>query len=475
MPLFRTHPFSKAFLLGAALGAGLWTAGVAAEEPAPVPELASETSDQLNDAFRPAFDAKDWDKALAALDVILPKVPADSYDAAWIFSTKATLCENKNDPVLALQNMDRALAIDDRKHYFDKQTKDALLYMISQYSYSEAVTTKDTISKGQFFARAVETLERWLGQVDSRSLNQDNYYFIAAVYFALGQGAELGSEPKLDKPMMEKALVWVDRGLRSAIHPRDSFYQLKIAGLLQLGRMNDAAECIELQLKQKPDNRGFWQQLASIYLQLAQAAEEKKETTTSYSYYVRTIVTIERAQKLGFMNTPQENFSLVSVYTYIDQYSIAAELLDNGMRQDTIESKPQNWTTLGEWYQLIHREDKAVATFLTAVQLFPTNADVEYQLARVYLNSSDDAHAFEHIKACIAKGGTDKPHVGWLFYAYTALDLQKFDEALKGANQALDSAKKLGDTDAIKQAEKMIQSINGNMADIENRKQQMKH
>jgi len=62
--------------------------------------------------------------------------------------------------------------------------------------------------------------------------------------------------------------------------------------------------------------------------------------------------------------------------------------------------------------------------------------------------------------------------VGWLFYAYTAMDLQKFDEALKGAQEAAVAAKKVNATDAVKQAEKMEEAIKASVLDLENRRQQ---
>jgi hypothetical protein len=54
------------------------------------------------------------------------------------------------------------------------------------------------------------------------------------------------------------------------------------------------------------------------------------------------------------------------------------------------------------------------------------------------------------------------------------MDLQKYDEAKKGAREALAAATKIGATDAIKQAEQMEVTIDANLHDIENRKLQMK-
>ncbi len=248
---------------------------------------------------------------------------------------------------------------------------------------------------------------------------------------------------------------------------------MKVAGLYQQNRFKEMAQYLELELKHKPDAKNNWQQLAITYLQLASAAEDKKDSKTANSYYIRAILTFERAQKLGFMTTPKENYNLVTIYSSISQFSIACDLLETGLKNETIESTPQNWQLLGGWYQSIHRDDKAVETFLTAAKLFPTNAEMEYQLALVYLNIPKENEAFEHIKACLAKGGTEKPHVGLLMYAYTAMDLKKFDEALKAAGEAAEAAKKIGALDAVKQASKLEEAIKANIQDTESRKQQM--
>jgi len=476
MALFRIQSISTALLLAAALNAGSTTAGIAAQDPAAPPELSADTSDLLNSDFRPAYDGKDWDKSLAVLDSILTKADPESYDAAYVHRVEGTIyLQGKNNQILGLQHLEQALAIDDRKHYFNKKDVQEIIYSISQTAYGEAVQAKDLNIKARLFTKALQAVDRWIEHADLRSLNQDNFYYIAVVYFTFGQGTELGPDYHPDRAMMEKTMTWIDRGLQSVAKPHDTFYQLKIAGLYQLGRLGEMADYIELQVKQKPDNKGNWQELASIYQQLASSAEEKKDAAAAFSYYIRVILTFERAQKLGFMNTPRDNFNLVSFYSNINQFSYACERLDAGLKDNTIESTPENWAILGGWYQLIHRDDKAVHTFITAAELFPTNAEIEYQLAQVYLGIPDEAKAFEHIKACIAKGGTAKPHVAWLFYSYTAMDLQKYDEALKAAREAVQAAKKIGAADAVKQAEQMVDTIAANKQDLENRKLQLKH
>ena len=475
MALFRIPFLFRASLLAAGLSGSLSITGAAPSEPAAAPELASDTADVITTDFRPAYEARDWDKSLAVLQGILSKVDPESYDAAYVLRAEGTIyLTGKNNMTLGVQHLERALAIDDRKHYFAQKDVQEILYSISQSSFTEAASSKDPVARPQLFARTLTALERWLEHADSKSLNEDSIYYIAGVYFAFGQGVEVGTVQKTNKAMMEKALLWIDRGLRSAAHPHEALYVLKVAALFQLERLPEMADLIELELKQKPDNKGNWQELASIYQQLANSADEKKDTAAAFRYNVRVIVTLERAQKLGFMTTPVDNFTLAGFYANINQLSKASELLEKGLKEGTIESTPAHWEALGLWYQVIHRDDKAIQTFTAEAERFPTNAGIEYELARVYLGISDEPKALEHIKVCIAKGGTEKPYVGLLFYSYVAMHLQKYDEALKAAQEAAVAAKKAKDTDAIKQADQMEETVKANIQDQQNRMQQMK-
>src|ERR1017187_2326858 len=162
MALFRIQSLPAALLLTAALNV-VWPAvGRAAPDQPPAPELASDTSDTLNSDWRPAYDAHDWDKSLAVLAAIIPKVPAESYDAAYVYRAEALIyLQNKNNQTLGLQCLERSLAIDDHKHYFPQKDVQEILYNISQVSYGEAVTAKDPKIKRPLFERATQTLEQW--------------------------------------------------------------------------------------------------------------------------------------------------------------------------------------------------------------------------------------------------------------------------------------------------------------------------
>lgn len=231
MALLRKTLSLSALTIAALLAAGPGLARAAQEEP---PQLSEETQDTINETVRPASDAKQWDKVLTAVDGILAKVPADSYDAAVMYSIRAQTCLQKSDPTGALDALERGLVISDQHHYFSDKITEETVYNISQLSYQEGATTKDPKVQAECYAKTLAFLGRWLKGQDSTTLTQDNIQFIASVYFTLGQGMEVGGMQKTDVPLMEKALYWIDRGLRAAATPRDVFYQLKISALFQL-------------------------------------------------------------------------------------------------------------------------------------------------------------------------------------------------------------------------------------------------
>ncbi len=460
MVSLRTHLPLKALLAVVMLGVCLPLVGADQKEP---PQLTTYTNDQINDNLRPAIEAKNWDKALSVIDTVLAKVPAESYDAAIMYQIQAQMFLQKSSLTKALDALEHSQDLADRHQFFAEKNTLENVYNIAQLEYQVGASSKDPKVQKEYFGRTLTNLERWMKATDPHKYTQDNVQFISSVYFTIGQGGDINGVQKSDPEMLDKALHWIDVGLRSAIHPRDVFYQLKIAALVQLNRYKDAYELLELRLKQKPDNRSYWQQLAFTYMQLANMATEKHQDQDAYTYNVRAILTLQRAEAHGFMDSPKEHYNLVGLYFTIDQYSRACDLLSAGLKDGKIESTLQNWQLLAYSYQEQHQDKKAIETLVEAAKAFPNSGQLEYQIAQVYYGMNDEVQAFDHMKLCLAKGGTEKPQVGWMFDAFLAYDLKKYDEATKAANEAL----KYPETK--KDAARMLDAIKASLQDIKNR------
>jgi hypothetical protein len=461
MASFRTHFPLKALLVAAGLSTGLPVASLAAEEQ-PL-ELQDTTTTLVEELVRPGINAKDWDKAIMGIDAILPKLARDSYDEAYLNLMRSQFLMQKNDLHGALGSLERSLEIAERHpNYLEGKQKQEILWTASQINFQEASTSKDFKQQAVLYAKSDRELNEWLR--NAKNLTPEQIYFIAALYYAKGQGSETpGADQKPDAAMVEKALYWTEQGLRAGAHPRDNFYALKLAELIQLNRFSEAADFLELMVKMKPENRNYWQQLAATYLQLASNATDKHDDKAAYSYSIRSILAIERAQTHGFMNTPKENYSLVGIYFNIGQFSEACRLLEQGLKDNSIERTRPNYELLANSYQQLHREFKAVEILEQAAKVFPQSGQIEYEIAQTYYSIDKYRDAFEHIKKCVAKGGTEKPEMAWLFYAYVALDLKEYDAALMATNKASEYP------EAKAKAEQMKDAIKATLQDRENR------
>jgi len=240
----------------------------------------------------------------------------------------------------------------------------------------------------------------------------------------------------VDQAALKEARQIVEKGLSAAVKPREGFYQLLLTLQQQQNDLAGSTEILELLLKQSPNKKDFWQLLMASYLQLSDKA--KDDPTLSREFLVRAIVTAERAQTLGFLNTPKDNMNLVSLYLMANQFTKGTELLYNGMKGGKIESEPNNWRVLGRYYLEANLNKEAISVLEEASKLFPKNGEIELQLAQIYLQIEKPREALRHAKSAIEKGNFEstKPFSVHYLIAYTAYELGDLDESQRAIKVA---------------------------------------
>ena len=260
---------------------------------------------------------------------------------------------------------------------------------------------------------------------------------------------------KPDVKLIQRALDETEIGLKLAIRPKDTFYVLKLAALQQLGRTAETADMFELLIKQKPESSTYYQQLAATYLSSGQD--------------LRAALTIERAQAQGHMNTSQYHFNLVGIYFNLGQYEKAADLLESGLKSGTIESELKNWELYALCYQQLERPLKSIDVLKQAANAFPKSGQLEFMIGQAYHGLEKSEDALVHLQAAVTKGNLTKPHQAYMYLAYIAFELKKFDVALDAAKKA--AALPEGAKDPQTQA--MIKAIEDTIADREAKKAKM--
>jgi tetratricopeptide (TPR) repeat protein len=391
----------------------------------PIHNLGEKTSEAFG-KLKPLQDAKNWAGMLALLDGLIPTVGPTSYDMALILDMKAKLYATQELYSKAIEPWEKALQLSDANKYFDeKQTLDTV-YFLSQLNYQEGLSSKVPVQQQQFIRSAIGQLKRWLAE--TKKVTPEASMLYASMLF----NQAVANSEKVDRNLIQQARAEVERGLLLSIDPKEGFYALLLVILQQESDFQRASEVLEFLVKQFPQKKDYWPTLMAFYLNMANDKDEKKARAN----YIRAINTIERAQALGHMKTPKDNYNLVTLYITANQFSTANELLYAGLKSGTIESDAKTWGVLGYYYQQADKELQAIAILKEACQLFPTAGQLELQLGEIYRQQEKTKEAYNHYQSAVKKGNLDKPQVGYQLLAYSAFELDKMEEALNAVREA---------------------------------------
>lgn len=404
----------------------------------PAPASGSEPpslSDSVGDALsklRPLIDAKDWAGAEKLVDNLIPTVQPDSYDLSVLLDTKARLLIQANDYVNSLPVMEQALQIADRHNFNDASKEMEDLSLLSQLYYQAAGNAK-TPKDEQLadYGKAISYIERWF-TLSKKPSEETNVYYASVLY---NEALAINADHP-DPDLVQKTEGVVRKALKISIHPRDNLYLLLLATLQQQGKNAEAADVLEYMLKQNPANKNYWPELVSFYVNLAQSAD--KSTDDFRKYYVRAINALERAQALGYMTTPKDNFLLFTFYYDTAQFGTAADLLYQGLTTGTISGELNNWELLSTAYQQTNQEFKAIDVLKQATQKFPQNGNLDSQIAGIYLGLDKNEDAYTYEKLAVDTGNLDKSWVVYNTLAYLSFELGKLDESKAAIEKAIE-------------------------------------
>lgn len=407
--------------------------------------LADDTTEALP-KVKEASDAKKFPEALAILNGLIAKVPPGSFDEATLNQYKTQILLQMGEYAKAIEPIERSLALSDSKNppYFEDRVTRDLYFFLFQLYFQEANNTKNATLITSYYDKAQKAIEHWLKIAPETNPDAQMYYAQLLISRAML------NEKSPDKALLEKAVKEIDRGMLLSARPKDTFYLLKLVCLQQLDRNAESAELLELVVKQKPDNANYWQQLAALYLSLGKD--------------LRAIVTIERAQAHGFMNTPKDNFNLIGIYFNAAQYEKAAELLDKGLHGNLIENEPRNWELLSSAYQQLQRPLKAIEALQEGAKAFPKAGQLEFLTAQQYNQLEKPEEALKHAQLAISKGNLTKPFQAYLLLSFTAYQLKKFDIALDAAKKAAEYP------EGAKEGKNMEKALEEIIKDRENKK-----
>lgn len=409
-------------------GAGVLTPALQAQDEHA--QLEQATSDALS-KVKDMTDARDWEGALKMLAGQLPNVSPTSYDTAIITEVISKIQMQKGDYPKALTNMETALRLSDTYNYFDAKESQELVYYLALMYNQEGGGLKSPALQQQYLSKSTDYAKRWLDRTDRPATDPQRQEVMLFRVNVLYNRAVLTNP--VDLKLMKLCEAEIEKYLQLINHPKETFYVLYVAALQQEGNFARSAEILELLVKQYPAKKDYWSQLVQIYLNLGADGEKGRD------YNVRAIVTIERAQALGFMRTSKDNYTLVGLYFNVGQFGKATELLYTGLKSGAIESIQANWELLAYSYQQVDKPFQAIEVLKEAAKHFPKSGQLDYQIAQIYYSLEKPNESYQALNSAVAKGRLEKAYAVYNFQAYVAYELTKFDEAKIAVDKALAS------------------------------------
>jgi len=377
--------------------------------------------------IQPLIDGQDWAGVVALMKSILSYASPNSFDQALANDILSKAYLQLGDYASSLAPLEDAYNSAVANGLFDERSQLERLYLLAQLYYQEASTVKVPATQAQLFSKALGYIEKWISSQESPSADGRMFY-ISLLY----NQAVLDPQ-NISVGFLKKAQEQCREALQAELAPKEGLYLILLATLQQEGDLSRTVEILELLAKQYPAKQTYWQQLFATYSNLS---AEAKRPEDAESYNLRAIVTLERAQALGFMNTPKDNYNLVGIYFNIGQFGKATELLHAGLRSGAIEPDIKKWELLAYSFLQVNRELTAIEVLKEAIQQFPNSGQLDNQIAQIYYSLNQSEESYRYLNSALAKGGIDNIGAVHYFKAYICFELQKFDEALVAINLA---------------------------------------
>jgi hypothetical protein len=388
----------------------------------------SDEGSEAIQAIAKHFDENNFQKALDDAKKFRAKFKPDSFDYAYMCQMQAVSLVQLKDVTGSLEPFRTALELSDKHGYFTKAQNTELTFTVAQIYGQLASETKDAAGQQKYWGEAFNYARKWMEK--TTKINQEGVYFAAQAVYS--KAAAAGGE-SFDKELMRQAADLCNKALLLAIKPKEHALLLLVASLQQLDRLEESADYLELMVKLFPNNKQYWSQLANTYILIAEQKKEEKERNRSQ---LRAILTFERAQKIGLLNSPKDNYYLVGLLINTGQHDAAIDLMETSIRNGQLDGTEQNWQLLAQSYQEIKKDQKAIDTLKEASKLFPKNSALDVQIANLYYGLDKLPEALAFLRGAVAKG-VDKPGPTQVFIAYISLELKKPEDALAAATEAL--------------------------------------
>jgi tetratricopeptide (TPR) repeat protein len=354
-------------------------------------------------------------QSLDVLQSILDSSKFKPYEKAVAIQTMGYVFADKGDYTKTIQTFERAINTGD----LPPRVVSDLTYNLAQLNLAEDNPKK-----------ALQLLNRWFNEVEGEP---------AADAFALLAQTHLMLED------FKNAEVAIRKAIKQVEEPKKQWVRILLAILLQGERYKEARPILEDAVQRWPGEKAFWQQITAVYY----------ETNSEDLAFVAQ----EAMHIQGMLTTSKELSRMAQLYLYHGVPIKAANILDKGLKDGSIEKTMKNYEMLANAFMHAREWQKSISPLTIAADK-SDDGKLYLQLGQSYLQDEKWKDAESALEKAIKKGGLKDTGQTYLLLGITRTKLEKWEPAMK-------SFRKAGDFDDVaKDAFRWIRSIERKLAEI---------
>lgn len=263
----------------------------------------------------------------------------------------------------------------------------------------------------QDYAKSLSFLHQWQ-KANNKDLQASQHILFAQVYYQNKQYKESLGHINTAVSMTEA---------KSEL-PKEHWLILQRAAYYELKQPENVTKVIEklVKLYEKPQ---YWLQLAGMYGEIGQ---EKKQ-----------LGAMETAWQAGYITKPGDIVMLAQLYLYQQLPYKAAKVLDDAVAKGVVVAEEKHYQLMAQAYLQAREDDKAIPVLIKASEI-AEHGKFDAQLAQTYLNTEKWQQAIKFANQALERGNLDSNGNMLLVLGMAHFNLQQFDKSLKALAQASD-------------------------------------
>jgi tetratricopeptide (TPR) repeat protein len=376
------------------LFSGLFLASVPAlSSPDKSTEVSPEVFKKLQ-LVEQSIKSKTYNNAQQTLQSLLTEVKKGSYEEAAVLKSLASVYALQGQYAQGAEILSKAVNL----NVLPENQRQAALFNLGQLF----------IGAGQY-AKAIDTLKPWLAK--NPKLDSETHVMLANAYSQLKQYNE--------------ALRHIKLAIQTSNKPNQNWYQLQLALSYELKDYEAAAEVLRKLLSIYPDNKEYWQQLASVY---HLGKDPTKAVTVKHLAY-----------KKGLLNSEKDILDLVNLYIFVGSPYKAGQILAREIKNNRVSNDSKHLELLANTWMQAREYEKALEAFELASKL-NGKGDLYLKVGRIYFEQRKWDAAINAFQKALAKGGLNQPGQAYLLLGTSYYESKQHSKARQAFEQARQNA-----------------------------------